>query len=262
MKYILTNEQKERLFLIKSLYDQYKTLDRVGQKLDLTRERVRQLLNQGQKYKLFRYEQARITDFKNVIARVSKDELIKSIYDNPKRFVVCSALNITVTDLFKLLKHYKIDLGDYRYDVRQKKYLLRYSKIVDYLGHHPSTTEMQKVSNWRATWAAISRIWGSFDRFRLEFGIEKPKYNIHPNTILGFAKARQKRQEIKNSKIERVIRLISTKGTISSRQIQLATGYSRSAVSKYLHDLIDQKMITRNGIRVNTVYTFNYERST
>src|SRR3989344_5102329 len=219
VKYVPSVEQVQRLLVVKKLYDQHGTLEEVATQLNLTRERVRQLLRKGQEYQLFKYELTREKDINDLINKVSKDEFINAIKSNPKKYAVCSKLNIDIRTYYKLSKYYQIGISDYAADVRQKKYLLLYSNIVETLGHHPSTTEMNRNPNWRYTWIAIIKIWGGIEKFRREYGIDRPKYNIHPNTVLAFRKAKEKARQRKQEKISQVKDLIINRGSISTKNI-------------------------------------------
>jgi hypothetical protein len=81
------------------------------------------------------------------------------------------------------VKHYNINYKAYyleyskeNLEKKKSKYLAKYSQIVDTLGYHPSTTEMNTNKEWRTVWIMIRHYWGSMANFRREQGIEKPNY--------------------------------------------------------------------------------------
>lgn len=252
--YVPSEDQAKRLLLVKSLYDQFKTLEEVASRLNLTRERVRQLLKKGHEYKLFQYEVTSEKEFKRVLAKISSADLINEIKSQSNRFQRCENLGISMNDYFKLLKHYQIDTQDYLMSARLKRYLVRYSGIVDKLGHHPSTTEMQAKTGWRAIYSAIERLWGSIDKFRSEFGIEKPAYAIHPNTILAFKQAKEKAKKRKLDKILQVEELIKINGPISSKNISETLGFRISTLAVYINHLIENNRIKRIGEKWTAKY--------
>lgn len=252
--YTPSPEQTQRLTEIKRLYEELGTLEQVAERLNLTRERVRQLLEKGQKYGLFTYELTRTRLFKHTLERVSSAALIDQIQTQPNRYLRCQALGISMSEYFKLLKHYQIDSRDYQLSSRMKKYIIRYSDIVDTLGHHPSTTEMQSRTEWHAIHAAILRLWGSIENFRNEFGIEKPAYALHPNTIQAFKRAKAKKVDRMLTKIEQVAALIAREGPIGSRQISARLSIPGVSLYGYIHYLLDRGMIEKIGDRKTTTY--------
>jgi hypothetical protein len=137
---------------------------------------------------------------------------------------------------FQLINYYQIDTKDYMLEYRYKKYLIRYSNIVDELGHHPSTTEMQKGSrkDWRYTQLAIARLWGSMEKFRQEYGIERLPYALHTNTIIAWRKSMEKRQAIKQEKIEKIKNFIKSRKIVNFKMIIDEFGYSPVSISSYL----------------------------
>ncbi len=254
MKFVPSKDQIQRLIEIKRLYDQFKTLEEVARRLNLTRERVRQLLKKGQEYKLYKYELTWKKDLNNLINKVSREEFTSAIKSNPKKYAVCSRLSIDLPTYYKLSKYYQIGISDYADDARQKKYLLLYSNIVETLGHHPSTTELFRNHKWRYTWVAIDRIWGGIEKFRREFGIDRPKYNIHPNTKLAFQRAKEKAKQKKLNKIYQVENIIKSKGPISTKKINKELGYTLSTLAIYISHLIENNKIRKIGTHWTAKY--------
>jgi hypothetical protein len=252
----LSESQKQRLIEIKNLYDQCGTLEETAKKLGLTRERVRQLLEKGQKKKLFNYETTRVKKFKDLISKISKEDLEIDIKNGITRPEIYGKYDIDEHCYQRLIKYYKIDTQDFQNEYRYKKYLNRYSDIVNELGHHPSTTEMQreKRRNWRATYVAITRLWGNMDKFRQTYGIEKPDHTLHPNTIIGFRKGRETRQTIKKEKIENIKNFIANHKVVTFKMTIEEFGYSVMSTSSYLQILLENKEIKR--FKKNTTYYY------
>lgn len=245
--YIPTELEKERMCLVKRLYDEYGTLEKVGSLLRLTRERVRQILEKGNKYHFFTYELTRDKEFREVVLRISKDQLTHQIKNTQNKFDICTNLEIDINDFFKLIGHYNIDINGYRQDARFKRYITDYSQIVNILGRHPSTTELQRRKEWRKVWAGIDRLWGGIDRFRTEFGIEKPKVSLHPNTINGFNQARKNRVAIKEIKVDSLYKLIQENGPLSCRKLSEILKYSYQNTYCYLRGMIEKDKIEQIG---------------
>jgi len=254
--YAPTELEKERMRLVKRLYDEYGTLEKVGSLLKLTRERVRQILEKGERYRLFTYELTRDTKFKNILLKINKEQLTNQVRNTPNKFEICSNLDIDINTLFRLIKFYNIDIEGYRQDARFKRYLTEYSQMVNTLGYHPSTTVMQHSKEWRKIWAGIDRLWGGIDQFRSEFGIEKPKFSLHPNTLRAFHNAMEKRIAIKNIKIDKVYKIVEDNGPLSCRKIAELTGYSHQSVYGYIKNMVEEnkigKIVKGSLVKYNT----------
>lgn len=244
--YIPSSEQVQRMLHIKKLYDEFGTLQKVADHLKVTRERVRQQLNKGQEYRLFQYKLTSERILNALIKHISRDELVKEIQNGVNRFDVCSKFNIDMNGYLKLLKFYQIDIQDYMIEARHKKYLIRYSNIVSELGHHPSTTEMQHTKkSWRYTGLAIAKIWGNIDRFRKEYGIEKPPHYFHPNTKLAWQKRIEAQKKIAEERVKNIKRIINAQGPISLKDMSSLSGYKVEIIRHLLNKLLNEKIIRR-----------------
>jgi len=250
----LRNSTSEKLIKVKSLYDQLHTLQKVADELGVTRERIRQLLNKGEKQGLYEYELHRDKRFNELISNYGRDTIIEEIKHEISPPKICSTLNIHIDDFRKLLKHYDIDTKDYRDLARRSKCLKEYSKIVDELGTHPTTTEMNLRPSWRAIWARIDRYWGSIESFRKEYGIERPKHRIHANTLASFQNNIIKNKENKRIKMNNLINQICVRGPIGISEICAAIGISTQSAANYIKELLFNKTIAKQGAGRNTKY--------
>jgi DNA mismatch repair ATPase MutS len=184
IKKLLSDKKIAELKQVKELYDKFLTLQKTAEQLNISRERVRQLLNEGEKYCLFQYKLSSETKFKELLQRYDRKTLIKEIKLLKYPSKICPKLHIKRSEFKKLVKHYNINLltidyKDYYLEILEKKkskYLAKYYQIVDTLGHHPSTTKMSTKKEWIVVWRMILHYWGSMANFRKEYGIEKPKY--------------------------------------------------------------------------------------
>jgi hypothetical protein len=231
-----TPEHKEKMLEVKMLYDKLGTLQKVASHMGITRERVRQHLEKGESYGLFKYQTTRERNLSEALKKISRQDFITCIKNGENKFSICEKFNIDMNVYFKLVKYYEIDTQDYMLEYRYKKYLIRYSDIVEELGHHPSVTEMQKKgrNDWRYTQKAIARLWGSMDKFRQEYGIEKPAYALHLNTINAFRESIKRRQAIKQEKIEKLKDFIKSRKIVNFKMIMDEFGYSPVSISSYL----------------------------
>lgn len=160
----------ERLHEVYNLYKEKGTLEAVGRQIGVTRERVRQLLVQGSKLGLFEY---RPYDYPFVPKEKILDDFRRCLSKNE----VAKANGITTNYLHELLTAYNItpeDLRSLRINGHKLQCIEQYNHIKNKLGHHPTTTELQKVNSWRYHWMKIDRLYGSFNAFREELNIPKP----------------------------------------------------------------------------------------
>jgi hypothetical protein len=166
----------ERLLEVYHLYEEAQSLRTVGQKMGVSRERIRQLLEKGSEAGLFEYKPLKFPlVYKNPIPK-------KKILRDYKKFLrlkaVAKSNGISTTHLSKLLDLHQItneDLKMARKEGERAKCIRRYYSIVRRLGHHPTTTELQRLKSARYLSSQIRRLWGSFGAFRKEFEIPSPQ---------------------------------------------------------------------------------------
>ncbi len=244
----------ERLIKVKELYDKYGTLQLVANELGLTRERVRQLLKNGQKRRLYRYELTREKKLKSLVAQVSKDNLIKVMSFTNKLDKICSQLEISEKQFYILIRHYNINTYDVATISRRKRAIQEYMRIVELLGHHPTTTELIRIPKWRALWVRIDRYWGSIESFRKDYGIDKPKQYIHPNTQIAWTKAIESNKKRKKEKLDKVYDYFLVHNIATIWDVVRALGYTRVSTSNYFKNLLEEGKITRVGKGTLTKY--------
>jgi len=175
----LTKAQKYQIIKTKELYDELKTLSNVGKKLGLTRERVRQILERGDKYGIIDYKPSFLKRFDDVVNNLKKEDIEKFLLKYGSKTKLLSNLKdkykINMRYLDALITLHNIDLDYLILQHKKNKCISEYSDMVRELGLHPTTTIMAKRQKWRALWTRITRIWGNMDNFRREFGIPIPK---------------------------------------------------------------------------------------
>lgn len=160
----------ERLQTIHNLYKQLGTLEAVGEQVGLTRERIRQLLAQGDKIGLFKYS-PREYPF------VSKAKIIEDYKEALSLYRVARLNNISASYLHQLFTAYSItdqDLADYGIEGRRAKCIKQYKSLADKAGHDLTTTELQNTSGGHSLHNRLIRYWGTIHAFREAFNIPKP----------------------------------------------------------------------------------------
>lgn len=236
-----------RLIRVWELYKSHGTLEGVAKELHLTRERVRQLLESGEKRGFYKYITHSESTKTELIARISEDDLIRILKSTSKRTRICTELGINQQELYYLSQFYQIDLCDYDTELRNKKYLEKYTEIVEAIGHHPSATELQKRPDWRAVNSAIGRIWGGIKAFRSEYGIPTPDMRISPKTLEAFRDWKIFKKQKKAENKQRVADMLKNNHAYDLWKISNELGISRQTVAKYTNELITDGIVERIG---------------
>lgn len=161
---------RERLLRLHALYRELGTLEAVGRRMGLTRERVRQLLVKGTKLGVFEY---RPYDY----PIIEKDKLVTDYARFLSADRAAKANNISAQYLRKLLTAYGVSskqLRGLRAQARKRHCVAQHRRIAQELGHPPTTTELQDTRAGHSLHMRINRLWGSIDAFREELQIPKP----------------------------------------------------------------------------------------
>jgi hypothetical protein len=248
------DKNAKRYQQVKEIYERLGTLDKVGKELNLTKERVRQLLQKGAKYGVFNYVLNREKRFKDISQKYNRDSIINEIKSSINPPLICERLGVKSSEFRNLLKYFEIDYSEYRKLALMGKYMNRYSQIVDALGHHPTTTEMVSRREWRTVWGAIDRHWGSMGNFRKEFGIEVQKYT---NSAVYLKHAWEKRRQLKDEKKNKLFNFIKERNLVSSGIIIDELEFSSASISNYLRELLGENLISKVGIGSQTKYVVN-----
>jgi predicted transcriptional regulator len=129
--------------------------------------------------------------------------------------------------------------------------------IVNFLGHHPSTTELGIKKIWKNVWFGIIRRWGNIEKFREEYGIDKPPVTIHPNTLKAWKEQIIKKKNEKQEKMNNIVKLLKTHKTIHPNTIVETLGYSPAMLTNYINDLLNKKLIKKQKIGTKIFYSLD-----
>lgn len=154
----------ERLLEVHRLYEKARSLRAVGVKMGVSRERVRQLLEKGSEVGLFEYKPLKLP-------LIPRQKILKDYKKLLRLNAVARANGVSTAHLSKLIALYQIteeDLKAVRREGGRIKCIEQYDSIVQKFGHHPTTTELQKLKSARYLSAQIRTLWGSFEAFRNE----------------------------------------------------------------------------------------------
>ncbi len=248
-----TSPLVERLKKIYGLYQEEGTLEAVGKKIGLTRERVRQLLAKGSKLGLFDYKPF---DY----PFVSKEKLLADYRDYLSLVRVAKANRISLPYLHKLLTAYGIGETDLHL-VWLAGHKIRcadaYNRVKEQLGHHPTTTELQRSKSWRYLSIKITRLWGSVDAFREELSIPKP-----PKGSRSFSEDtrrwREERQRValivRMQHLDRIRECLNISGPMSATEIAWECGLAGQRTLALLKLLMSSGEVIREGSLASTKY--------
>jgi hypothetical protein len=235
-----------RLQTIYNLYKQFGTLEAVGKQVGVTRERVRQLLTQGDRIGLFQYN-PREYPF------VSKEKIIEDYKKTLNLSRVAQFNNISTDYLGRLLTAYSISeqqLADYRLEGKRAKCIEEYICMVQSIGHHLSSGELQSHPTGRGLCARINRFWGSIKTFREELNIPAPR-RIRPHWLEPWRQiALVKRMQ----HLDTIRDCMSTSIPVGVSELCQKSNFGPNRVRRLLALLMATGEINRLGQLVNTGY--------
>lgn len=240
---------QERILKAMKLYYSFGSLLEVSKRMNITRERVRQLLKAGERNKLFKYELYRVAYIKNVSKQISKTEVEKELvsYGNLNNLIKKYTLPTWASE--KLLNFYNIDANYIKKVKRDTNDSKIYNEIVETLGHHPTTTEMRKNSRWRALWVRLAYRYKGFDNFRRAYGIPIPKkgYSKFKEVAVPRAIEAARKRAIKRSKERQdsILELLyNNKQPLCQTEISKALNINHNVVTKYISPLIKEGKVS------------------
>lgn len=246
----------ERLQEIHRLYKDLGTLAAVGDKIGVTRERVRQLLEKGTKLGLFEYKPF---DY----PFVSKETILADYKEHLSLGRVAKTNHITPGYLRKLLTAYGITeekLHSLLIEGHKANCIKQYNSIQEQLGHHPTTTELQNSKSWRYLSMKITRLWGSFDSFRDELDIPKPSKGS-PTFSEDTRKWREERQRlaliVRMQHLDRIRECLNTPEPMSTTEIAYECGLPGQRTLALLKLLLATGEVVREGNLSSTKYRLN-----
>jgi len=242
----LSKQKIKRLIRIKKIYDQTGTLQKTATILQLTRERVRQLLKEGENYGLYHYETYRSRRKKYLRRVFSRKILVKAINLLDTIDATISKLGITKEEFKKLRKFFKIDRKGYVIISKQGKCLKQYSNVVGILGHHPTTTELDSKREWKNLWSRINRFWGGIDVFRKEYGIEKQKHKMASKLQEKWKKSREHNDELR----QYILGIIKSNYSVSVKELSIILGIKEERMHhKFLRTMVEDGTLITIGKR-------------
>lgn len=222
-----------RLRRVHALYCELRTLQSVADNMGVTRERVRQLLRKGSAAGLFDYETTSRRKVREIQERISRTALIKELRsrrvdDIAKRYGIPKNL------LIKLCDVYKLETGELRIERSRQQSLVQYMELVEKMGRHPSTGEMD-AQGYRALWSRISRLWSGFDNFRRTYGIPF-KSRVAEGTRHGLAAVHERSRQQRNEKMKRFLSVLTEKPGSTVSELCEVLALARPTLYDYIKE--------------------------
>lgn len=252
-------DRKKKLLKVKKLYDDL-GITAAGKRLGLSRQRVQQLLEKGQKLNLFKHKSRR--ESLDEIYRQTVDKIANKL--DPKglerlmirygtegcRQYFQTKYGLRKVDFEQLLQKCRPDRARIQRERIKKRWAAakfeirkEYEKFVSRLGHHPSTPEMFADPKFKKFGLRIGRYWGSYSNFRKELGLPiiNMRINMHNNPkIIAFL---QRLKEDRNKKLALIYEFIRKNKGTTSKQISDSLGLNLPAVRRCLKEIIEKGKI-------------------
>jgi len=167
----------KKLARIEKAFDLYRklgTLDKVSKVMGVTRERVRQLLDIGTEFGLFHYNtRLEIYEQKKKVAdSITKDQAADILLKEGKAGLV-DKFGIDYVAARGVVTKFKLNTMDLRRKKRLSGIMKSYNEVVQQLGKHPSTLDLQTgTTAMRQINIDIIEHFGGIEQFRKDHGIQ------------------------------------------------------------------------------------------
>lgn len=161
----------ERLRTIHRLYQEKGTLAAVGRAIGLSRERVRQMLVKGTKIGLFQYTA-------RALPLPSREKILEDYRKLLSLEAISKENRLSLLSLRRLCRSYGItreELVKIQSDRRRMECVDLYITLAQEVGHHPTSTELQRLKRGRFLYWRIQKGWGSIETFRRALHIPRPR---------------------------------------------------------------------------------------
>lgn len=248
---------REKALEVKKLYDTLGTYETVGRALGITRERVRQVLEEAAKRGWLLHETKHYQEMKLLAEQLPKEKFVNELLVSGSMQKLAKNLGVKDADIKELANQYNVDARELRERYLIKKALRQYEEMVNELGYHPTTTLMQRNKKWRSLNFKICRVWGSMNNFRREFGLPIPKPgNPRFSEDIALARLERKRRAKlrKEKNEESIVNVVKTFGYAQTGIICKQTGIGHATFYELLKELISENKLVREGRGNKTYY--------
>jgi transposase-like protein/DNA-binding Lrp family transcriptional regulator len=237
----VSDETKREMY---RMYADGGTLESVGRRYNVTRERIRQNLEDGSARGLFVYPIPKPTprDVETMLDAY-REELALSR--------VATRFGMTRLALTKWMAENGVlpnDLERVALEGRKNRAFGEYMALVEQLGTHPTTTILQREH--RALSGAIDRHWGDFRSFRLEFDIPAPALgnpNIREDIARWTERQKQLGLEHRRTLLAEILNCLTEKGPQTFNELRENVSGGELLVREVLVRAQDDGLIERFG---------------
>jgi len=147
----------------------------VGRKLNLSRERVRQILERGRERRWILWEPASSARRKALLREWNRGRVKQALKELGSVEQLKNRYNLKRWEVKYLMQAYKVNMNALRQKSRTEKTLAEYKACRKEFGHDPSSTELFRARRWKRLLPRIRKIWGSLENFRRERRIPIPQ---------------------------------------------------------------------------------------
>jgi len=225
----LKPERMQKIQIAHMLYIQYGTLEKVAEKFNATRENIRQILEQGLKYKIIQHKS---WDRKLKKSASFKERDLTKYLHHHKSWIdayktLKSDYNITCSHFIQLLSRNKQKLIRLEIMEERVKTIRKYLEFSESCGHYPSSTELCTNKIGTQCYQNILSFYGGIGKFR-------KTYNFGETRV-------QKKAKDNKEEIMAIIR--DSENPINQADIIKITGFKTTTCHDYIKKLLDAEKI-------------------
>ncbi len=221
----------------------------VGRKLDLSRERVRQILERGRERRWINWEPASSARRKTLRREWTPGRLKAALKELGSVEQLKNRYRLKRWEVKFLMQAYKIDMGELRRKSRLERTLTEYKACRREFGHDPSSTELFRSRRWKKLLPRIRKIWGSIEEFRRARGIPIPQrggFWTPERTEAWRERMIAEGDHRRRLRGEVLVRHMKKHGTMGIGQVEKVLGVSYSTAQMTLDSLV-----ARGKVRVS-----------
>lgn len=254
---IRERKKRQKALEVKKLYDTLGTYEAVARALGITRERVRQILEDATEREWLFHETKHDQRRKFLTDQLPKGKFVTELLAHGSIQKLAKRLGMKADNIKELANQYNVDVSELRERYLRREVLRLYREMVNVLGYHPAATVMQRNKKWHSLNSRICRIWGSMNNFRREFGLPIPRLG-NPHFVEDVAHARLERkrraEQRKEERKECIVNMAKTFGYVQTKIIRTRIGIKNATLYPLLNELISENKLARERSGIKTCY--------
>ena len=198
-------------------------------KRNISPSRAAQILRWGNAKGLFKYPLEKPKPLQHVTPKRLKEDYMA--YGTVKN--IAARYGVPPQTVANMVSKYKLPIREWAIEQSRKKLLDDYAKITDKLGHHPATTELERVS--KSLYSRILHHYKSIDNFRKTYG--------YPPHKKGNPKWGDHNKQLSETNRNTILKYLKIKPGITSSEIAKASGVTYLTVWHHLTKLINEDIV-------------------